>query len=194
MRDSIQTLAVFCGSSSGHNPLYTEAAKAIAETMADNNIALVYGGGNRGLMGIVAETVHQRGGYVIGVIPQLLNRADVVMRKVENELIVAHDMHERKALMYERSDGFIALPGGIGTLEELLEVYTWLQLGYHKKPVAVLNIGGFFDHLLDLLTHANGEGFIKDDIMNSLIVADDIPSLFEQLDRWDAQLGDKLSP
>ncbi len=194
MRDSIQTLAVFCGSSSGHNPLYTEAAKAIAETMADNNIALVYGGGNRGLMGIVAETVHRRGGYVIGVIPQLLNRADVVMRKVENELIVAHDMHERKALMYERSDGFIALPGGIGTLEELLEVYTWLQLGYHKKPVAVLNIGGFFDHLLDLLTHANGEGFIKDDIMNSLIVADDIPSLFERLDRWDAQLGDKLSP
>lgn len=193
MGDSIKTLAVFCGSSSGHNPLYAEAAEAIAETMADNNIALVYGGGNRGLMGIVAETVHHRGGHVIGVIPQLLNRPDVVMRKVENELIIARDMHERKALMYERSDGFVALPGGIGTFEEILEVYTWLQLGYHKKPVAILNIGSFFDHLIDLLTHANGEGFIKDDILNSLIVADDVPSLFEQLDRWNVQLGDKLS-
>ena len=194
MRDSIQTLAVFCGSSNGHNPLYTEAAQAIAETMVENNIGLVYGGGNRGLMGIVAETIHQRGGYVIGIIPELLNRPDVVIRKVEDELIVASDMHERKALMYERSDGFVALPGGIGTLEEILEIYTWLQLGYHKKPVALLNIGGFYDHLIELLTHANGEGFLKDDIMNSLIIADDVPSLFEQLDHWEVRLGDKLTP
>lgn len=194
MRDPIQTLAVFCGSSNGHNPLYTEAAQAIAETMVENNIGLVYGGGNRGLMGIVAETIHQRGGYVIGIIPELLNRPDVVIRKVEDELIVASDMHERKALMYERSDGFVALPGGIGTLEEILEIYTWLQLGYHKKPVALLNTGGFYDHLIELLTHANGEGFLKDDIMNSLIIADDVPSLFERLDHWEVRLGDKLTP
>ncbi|NLZ76855.1 MAG: TIGR00730 family Rossman fold protein [Spirochaetales bacterium] len=190
----MRTLAVFCGSSSGNDPLYTEAAVALAETMADHEIALVYGGGSRGLMGTVAETVQRRGGYVVGVIPHLLNRPDVVTRKVENELIVARDMHERKALMYERSDGFVALPGGIGTLEELLEVYTWLQLGYHAKPVALLNVGGFFDHLLELFVHAKGEGFIKADILDSLIVTDDISTLFERLDRWDVALGDKLSP
>lgn len=194
MNDRIRALAVFCGSSNGHNRLYTEAAEAIAETMAAKHIGLVYGGGNRGLMGIIAEKVHTQGGYVIGVIPQLLNRPDVVMHKVQDELIIANDMHERKALMYEKSDGFVALPGGIGTLEEILEVYTWLQLGYHKKPVALLNIGGFYDHLIELFHHAHTEGFVKADILNSLIIADDVPTLFESLELWEAHLGDKLSP
>ena len=190
----LQTLAVFCGSSTGTNPRLAEGAEELGAAMAEKHLSLVYGGGNRGLMGIVAQSLYERGGNVIGVLPEALNRKDVRLHTVENELIIVPTMHERKAKMYSLADAFIALPGGIGTLEELLEIFTWLQLGYHQKPVAILNLAGFYDQLLDFLSYSVQQGFLKQDHLNALIVDQDIDSLLEKLEEWDPKLSDKLSP
>lgn len=190
--NTIKTLAVFCGSSEGANPLYKETAQELGKQMHHQHITLVYGGGNRGLMGIVAESLYSLGGRVIGVLPQALNRSDVRLHQVEERLIVVPTMHERKATMYELADAFVALPGGIGTFEEILEVYTWLQLGYHTKPVALLNIAGFYDSLLAFLEHSVQEGFLKADHFAALIVESDIGKLFEHLQYWEGKLSDKL--
>ncbi|MDC7230269.1 MAG: TIGR00730 family Rossman fold protein [Sphaerochaetaceae bacterium] len=190
----LQTLAVFCGSSTGTNPRLAEGAKELGIAMAEKHLSLVYGGGNRGLMGIVAQSLYERGGNVIGVLPEALNRKDVRLHTVENELIIVPTMHERKAKMYSLADAFIALPGGIGTLEEILEIFTWLQLGYHQKPVAILNLAGFYDQLLDFLSYSVQQGFLKQDHLNALIVDQDIDSLLEKLEEWEPKLSDKLSP
>lgn len=191
--NTIKTIAVFCGSSVGTKPLYEERAIVLGKLLKTYDISLVYGGGNRGLMGVVAETVHHLGGKVIGVLPEKLNRDDVRMRVVEDELIVVPTMHERKAKMYELADAFIALPGGIGTFEEILEVYTWLQLGYHQKPVALLNTDGFYDRLLDFLNHACKEGFLHKDHLEALIVEQDEETLLKRLQTIRLDLSDKLS-
>lgn len=190
--NTIKTLAVFCGSSEGANPLYKETAQELGKQMHVQHVTLVYGGGNRGLMGIVAESLYSLGGRVIGVLPQALNRSDVRLHPVEERLIVVPTMHERKATMYELADAFVALPGGIGTFEEILEVYTWLQLGYHTKPVALLNIAGFYDSLLAFLEHSVQEGFLKADHFAALIVESDIERLFDRLQCWEVKLSDKL--
>lgn len=155
----MKCITVFCGSSSGNREIYTEHAAATGRFLAQQGIDLVFGGGKVGLMGVLADSALESGGRVTGVIPGFLKTKEVAHEKL-TELIVVKTMHERKALMHEMSDGFMALPGGYGTLEELFEMLTWGQLGLHPKPVGVLNINGFFDHLLLLLDHMVQEGFV----------------------------------
>jgi uncharacterized protein (TIGR00730 family) len=153
-------ICVFCGSNTGRNGKYVEAAVALGEALVERRLGLVYGGGWVGLMGQVANTVLAAGGQVVGVIPKALADLEVAHQGL-TELHVVGSMHERKALMAELSRGFIALPGGFGTFEELCEVITWTQLGFHGKPCGILNIEGYFDPLLAMFDHATREGFIK---------------------------------
>jgi hypothetical protein len=153
-------MCVYCGSGTGKNPLYVKAAATLGQSMAKEGIALVYGGGSLGLMGEVARSVLKHKGQVTGIIPQFLSEKERMLRDV-HELIVTEDMHQRKRLMFERSDAFVALPGGIGTLEELIEQLTWAQLGRHTKPIILANIDGFWQPLLALLAHMREEAFIR---------------------------------
>ncbi len=156
----LRNICVFCGSGTGKSPAYAAAAQHLGRTMAEAGIGLVYGGGSLGLMGEVARSVLAHGGYVTGIIPGFLSKRERMLTEV-NELIVTEDMHERKRLMFERSDAFVALPGGIGTLEELIEQLTWSQLGRHEKPIILANIEGFWDPLKVLLEHMRVEAFIR---------------------------------
>ena len=156
----MKSITVFCGSNSGFRSDYAEAAKRLGGLLVANGIRLVYGGGKVGLMGIIADEVMHLGGTVIGIIPDSLERKEVGHRAV-TELRVVNSMHERKAMMAELADGFIAMPGGIGTFEEYFEILTWAQLGFHHKPCAILNIAGYYDGLLDLCDTAVGEGFLR---------------------------------
>ena len=149
----IKTVCVYCGSGPGTNPHFVEAAIGLGKIMAENGIRLVYGGGSLGLMGAIATSVLDHGGVVTGIIPDFLTARENALTRVQ-EMIVTPDMHERKRLMFERSDAFVALPGGIGTLEELVEQLTWQQLGRHAKPVLLANIDGFWEPLFALLTYA----------------------------------------
>ena len=149
---TIKTVCVYCGSGPGTNPRFVEAAIAFGKALAENGIRLVYGGGSIGLMGAVATSVLDHGGTVTGIIPEFLTNRENALKRVQ-ELIVTPDMHERKRLMFEHSDAFVALPGGVGTLEELVEQLTWQQLGRHTKPILLANIDGFWEPLLALLAH-----------------------------------------
>ncbi len=155
-----QAICVYCGSGDGSNPAYVEAARSLGKSMADAGIGLVYGGGSLGLMGETARTVLANGGRVTGIIPSFLSLKERMLREVQ-ELIVVDDMHERKRLMFEKSDAFVALPGGIGTLEELVEQLTWSQLGRHDKPIVLANIAGFWEPFRMLLAHMRTEAFIR---------------------------------
>jgi uncharacterized protein (TIGR00730 family) len=156
----MKAIAVYCGASSGANPLYAEAARALARVLVEHNIGLVYGGGNVGLMGVIADEVLRLGGDVTGVIPRALVAREVGHTGL-TRIFVVKDMHERKAMMADLADGFIAMPGGMGTLEELFEMLTWSQLGIHAKPVGVLNVNGFFDGLVAFIGHQHAEGFVR---------------------------------
>lgn len=156
----MKRIAVYCGSNKGRRPEYAAAAKSLGTLLAREKIELVYGGGMVGLMGIVADAVLQHGGHVIGVIPEKLVIKEVVHEKLP-DLRVVKTMHERKALMAELSDGFIALPGGYGTFEEFFEVLAWGQLGWHHKPFGLLDVAGYYRHLHAFLDHSQNEGFIK---------------------------------
>lgn len=156
----MKSITVFCGSNSGFRNDYAEAARSLARLFVAQNIRLVYGGGNVGLMGIIADEVMRTGGEVIGIIPESLDQKEVGHRGL-TELRVVSSMHERKAQMAELADGFIAMPGGIGTFEEFFEILTWAQLGFHDKPCAVLNIAGYYDGLLALCDNAVAEGFLR---------------------------------
>jgi uncharacterized protein (TIGR00730 family) len=178
--NEIKTVCVYCGSGAGTNPRFVEAAHALGKILAENGVSLVYGGGSVGLMGAVADSVRDHGGHVIGIIPQfLVTRENAVARG--QELVVTPDMHERKRLMFERSDAFVALPGGIGTLEELVEQLTWQQLGRHTKPVLIADIDGFWEPLLALLAHMRATEFIRPafnvDILKAERVEDILPRL-----------------
>ena len=181
----MKRICVYCGSSPGANPAHREAAENLGALLATRGIALVYGGGNVGLMGIVADAALRAGGEVIGVIPTALMDKELGHSGV-TKLHVTASMHERKQLMADLSDGFIALPGGIGTLEELFETFTWLQLGFHDKPVGLLNIAGFYDHLLTFLRHATAERFMRDAHLESLLVETDAVVLLERMTRFHA--------
>jgi len=161
----MQRICVFCGANPGHNPLYRNEAEKLGRLLAARGIELVYGGGNVGLMGVVADACLSAGGSVIGVIPQALMGKEVDGRHVEhralNRLEIVDSMHTRKARMAELADGFIAMPGGFGTFEEFCEILTWGQLGFHVKPMGLLNVNGFYDPLLALFDHAVGEGFLR---------------------------------
>lgn len=166
----INSICVFCGSSAGNGPFFAETAELLGKTIGKEGISLVYGGGNIGLMRVTAEAVLREGAAVTGVIPELINSRVSPLEGIKT--IVTKDMHERKAKMYELSDAFIALPGGLGTLEELLEIFTWKHLGYHEKPVAILDINGFYTNLIKLMKKMADSGFLKKSHMESLIVAD----------------------
>jgi len=189
----IKNIAVFCGSSVGNNPLYEQKAIDLGKTLYNNQIGLVYGGGNRGLMGVIAKTVFALGGSVTGVLPEALNLPSVRQVVVETKLIVVPTMHDRKAKMYSLADAFIALPGGIGTFEEFLEVFSWLQLGYHHKPVALLNTAGFYDPLLQLFQHSSNEGFLHKDLLDALIVEEDENLLLKRMQGISLTIKDKLA-
>ncbi|MBM3364087.1 MAG: TIGR00730 family Rossman fold protein [Betaproteobacteria bacterium] len=176
----MQRLCVYCGSAAGHDAVYAKAARELGLAIAQRGMSLVYGGGHVGLMGIVADAALAAGAKVTGVIPTALMDSEVGHTQL-TELRVVKDMHERKALMAELADGFVALPGGIGTLEELFEVITWLQLGYHRKPVGLLNTQGFYDDLLRMLNKQRDTGFLKPAHHALLITEADTAALLDRL-------------
>ena len=165
----MKSLCVFCGSSAGRDPAYADAARALGVTLAERGITLVFGGGYVGLMGMVADAALGAGGEVIGVIPEALVEREIEHKNL-TKLHVVRSMHERKALMSELSDGFIALPGGNGTLEEFFEVLTWAQLGEHEKPCGLLNVAGFYDPLLAVFDHMTESGFVSDEHRKLVLV------------------------
>lgn len=182
---SIKSICVYCGSSSGRQPLYADAAVSLAESLVKRNIRLVYGGAGIGIMGWLADQVLQRGGEVIGVIPEALAHKEIAHANL-TELHVTRSMHERKMRMAELADGFIALPGGIGTLEELFEIWTWAQLGFHQKPCGLLNVGNYYDALIQFLDHMQAEQFVKAHHHDMLMVETDADSLLERFGSYQA--------
>jgi uncharacterized protein (TIGR00730 family) len=176
----VRRVCVYAGSNPGTDPAYAEAAQALAGTMAERGIGLVYGGGKVGLMGVLADTMLAHGGEAIGVMPQALIDREIGHAGL-TELRVVHSMHERKALMAELADAFVAVPGGIGTLEELIEVYTWSQLGIHDKACGLLNVRGYYDHLAAFLDHAVAEGFLRPEHRTVLSVASEPADLLDRL-------------
>jgi len=176
----LRSVCVFCGSNPGLNPEYAEAAQAFGRALAEQGLTLVYGGGNVGLMGAVADAALAAGGNVVGVIPSFLKDKEVAHLGV-SELIVTHSMHERKAKMAELSDAFVALPGGLGTFEELFEMLTWSQLHIHAKPVALYNVNGFYDRLLDFVRHASAEGFMRKENLALLQAGDSADGVLSAL-------------
>jgi uncharacterized protein (TIGR00730 family) len=179
----VTRVCVFCGSSDGARPVYGDAARAFGAELARRRIGLVYGGGSVGLMGVLADTVLAAGGEVIGVIPRGLASRELAHSGLTEQRVVA-SMHERKATMAALSDGFVALPGGLGTLEETLEMLTWVQLGIHDKPVAVLNVDGYYDGLLKLLATAVREGFVRREYFDLLLFADTPIEVLDRLATW----------
>jgi hypothetical protein len=178
--DQIKTVCVYCGSGPGSNPRFVEAALALGKIFAENNIRLVYGGGSVGLMGAVAQGTLDHGGQVTGIIPDFLRSREHMLTRVQ-EMIITPDMHERKRLMFEHSDAFVALPGGIGTLEELVEQMTWQQLGRHTKPVLLANIDGFWEPLLALLAHMRETEFIRPALNIEVLKADRVDDILPRL-------------
>jgi uncharacterized protein (TIGR00730 family) len=176
----IDTVCVYCGSGPGTNPAFVEAARRLGRILAENRVGLVYGGGSVGLMGALASAVLDHGGTVTGVIPEFLIAREQMLNRVQ-EVVVTRDMHERKRIMFERADAFVALPGGIGTLEEVVEQMTWAQLGRHNKPILIANIDGFWDPLCTLLDHMTSLEFIRSGLSINLMVVDRIESILPKL-------------
>src|SRR6202051_2933266 len=178
--NKIKTVCVYCGSGPGNNPRFVEAAIEFGKILAENRIRLVYGGGSIGLMGAVATSVLDHGGTVTGIIPTFLTARENALKRVQ-EMIVTPDMHERKRLMFERPDAFVALPGGVGTLEELVEQLTWQQLGRHSKPVLLANIDGFWEPLLVLLAHMRATQFIRPTLALDILKAERVEDILPRL-------------
>ena len=186
----LRSVTVFCGSSAGARPTYAESAAALGREVAARGMRLVYGGASVGLMGAVADAALGAGGQVVGVIPQHLVDREMAHPGL-SELHVTATMHERKALMAELADGFVALPGGVGTLEELFEIYTWNQLGLHAKPLALFNVRGYYDGLASFLDLAVAERFVTPQHRAMLLVAEELGELLDGLDGWSAPSRDK---
>ena len=179
----IKSICIYCGSSQGRRDSYTSAAHAVAEALVYRDIKLIYGGAGIGIMGLVADRVMQLGGQVVGVIPKALAHKEVAHQNL-TELHITQSMHERKMLMAELADGFIALPGGIGTLEELFEIWTWAQLGFHHKPCGFLNVDGYFDLLIEFLDHVREESFVKREYHDMLIVDTNPANLLDRFVKY----------
>jgi uncharacterized protein (TIGR00730 family) len=176
----MKRLAVYCGSATPENPVYIDSARAVGRGLAERGIGVVYGGGRLGLMGAVADSALAAGGEVIGVIPEALVGAEVAHRGC-TELHVVKNMHERKALFTDLSDGFVTIPGGVGTMDELWEAISWAQLGYHTKPVGVLNVAGFYDQLVAFNSHMIDTGFIREQHSGIMIVRDELSALLDAM-------------
>jgi uncharacterized protein (TIGR00730 family) len=179
----LSSICVFCGSNAGADPAYLEAAEAVGRALAQRGVRVVYGGGKVGMMGAVADAARAADGEVIGVIPQAIFDLEIGHTGLD-DLRVVGSMHERKALMAELSDAFIALPGGIGTLEELFEVYTWAQLGIHEKPLGLLDVMGYYQPLVAFLDHAVQERFLRRETRTLLAVSDDLDDLIAAFETW----------
>ncbi|MFY9658414.1 MAG: TIGR00730 family Rossman fold protein [Methylocystis sp.] len=179
---NIRNICVYCGSSPGHDPRHEAAARALGAAIADAGIGLVFGGGSCGLMGVVARAALHAGGEVCGIIPDFLGKREIALEGL-TELCVVADMHQRKRLMFEKSDAFVALPGGIGTLEELAEQLTWIQLGRHEKPLVIADIGCFWRPLLRLFAHMREEGFIKANYEIRYLVAERVEDIIPMIRR-----------
>jgi uncharacterized protein (TIGR00730 family) len=176
----IKSICVYCASGPGTNPAYVAAAKSLGRILSENGVRLIYGGGSVGLMGAIADAVLESGGEITGIIPEfLMNREHMLLRAQER--IVTRDMHERKRIMFERADAFVALPGGVGTLEELVEQITWAQLGRHKKPILIANIDGFWDPLCVLLDRMRETLFIRPGFTVDVLVADRVEDILPKL-------------
>ena len=189
----MRSVCVYCGSGSGEDPAYAAAARTLGRTLAENGVRLVYGGGGLGLMGEVARATLEAGGQVTGIIPSFLVEREHMLREV-TDLLVTADMHERKKLMFDRSDAFIALPGGIGTLEELVEQLTWSQLGQHTKPIVVANIANFWTPFLALLHHMRNEAFIRRGLEVRFGVVTDAREILPRVTELYAELGGAVAP
>lgn len=176
----IQTVCVYCGSGPGTNPAYVAAAEELGRTFAAEGIRLVYGGGSLGLMGTVAKSVLRNGGKVTGIIPEFLVARERMLRDVD-ELVVTEDMHARKRMMFQRADAFVALPGGLGTLEETVEMLTWAQLGQHEKPILLANIANFWQPLIALMKHMRQDAFIREGLSVRYLVADTVGEIVPML-------------
>lgn len=187
------TLTVFCGSSPGFDPIYVEAAASVGGRMAARGMDLVYGGGHVGLMGTVADAAVRGGAHVTGVIPRALQAREEVNENL-SELILVDSMHERKTIMADRADGFLALPGGPGTLEELTEQWTWAQLGIHAKPVALLNVDGYFDPLIAFAANMHDRGFTHPRFIHMLIVGSEIDDVLDRLEAYTPPARAAASP
>lgn len=186
----IKRLCVYCGSSPGRRPEYVRAARALADIMVKNGIDLVYGGASVGVMGEIADAVLKNGGKVTGVIPKGLFVKEVAHTGI-SELLEVGSMHERKATMAELSDAFIALPGGLGTIEEFFEIWTWAQLGMHRKPCGLLNAGRYYDKLIDFINHAVSEQFIKEKYRSMVFVEEQPDILIQKLESYEAPETEK---
>lgn len=184
------SICVFCGSSKGNKTVYQNAAIKLAELLVEKNITLVYGGGDVGLMGILADAVLAGGGKAIGVIPKALAEKEVAHQGL-TELHVVSSMHERKAMMAELSDGFIAMPGGIGTLEEIIEVFTWTQLGIHSKPCGLLNVNGYYNQLFDFLQHMVDQEFLKPFHLSMMVMENEPDKLLQAMKNANVEYIDK---
>lgn len=186
------TIAVFCGSTMGNKEIYRERTIELGKTMVNEGASLVYGGGNRGLMGVLAHTVSDGGGHVTGVLPKAMNIESVTRGAAGGETIIVENMHERKKKMYDMADGFIALPGGIGTFEEFCEIYTWRQLGYISGNIALYNVNDYYNPFLVLLDKAVEEGFLMKAVRDILIVSDDPEYIITHLRQDRRELPSKL--
>ncbi len=186
----MKRICVFCSSNNGADPIYLETAKKLGVFLVKEKIELVYGGGRVGLMGKIADTVMENGGKVIGVIPEALAEKEVAHEGL-TELKVVSSMHERKALMAELSDGFIALPGGFGTFEELCEIITWAQLGFHDKPCGFLNINSYYEPLIELFDKATNEGFVRQEHRNIVLIQEDIQKMIEAMREYKPPILEK---
>jgi uncharacterized protein (TIGR00730 family) len=184
----VKRVCVYCGSSEGRDPRYREAAVRVGHALAERGLGLVYGGGGIGLMRVVADAVMEHGGAVIGVIPHGLAAREVAHRGVK-EMRVVPSMHARKTLMAELADAFLTLPGGFGTFEELFESVTWAQLGIHRKPLGLLNVAGYFDHLVSFVDHAVAEGFVPPRGRDLVVVGDEPGALLDRLAAYEAPAG-----
>ncbi len=182
--EEINSLCVFCGSRVGNDPAYISTARELAEEMVRRNIRLVYGAGNIGIMGEVADAVSKSGGKITGIIPDFLDELEVG-RKESDKFIVTKSMHERKALMFEASDAFVTLPGGLGSLDETFEILTWRQLGLHDKPIIILDVNGYWEPLSALIDSVVSKGFAAETIKDLYTVVDSVESVFEVLSKAD---------
>ena len=187
----MKRICVFCGSSPGSSPEYAKAAKQLGYTLASRDIGLVYGGAKVGIMGQIAKSVLEKGGEVIGVIPKELVEKEVAFTDLA-DLRVVNSMHERKALMADLSDGFIALPGGLGTIEEFFEVVTWAQLGIHPKPCGLLNVKQYYNRLLDFLDHTVNENFVELEHRSMILVDENLEKLLQKFESYHPPITDKV--
>lgn len=185
---TIRSICVYCGSAEGDDPAFVASAEALGRAMAEAGIGLVYGGGRLGLMGTIARAVLEQGGHVTGIIPDFLKAREMLLMEAQ-ETIIVPDMHTRKRLMFERADAFVALPGGIGTLEELVEQMTWAQLGRHTKPILLLDVNGFWKPFLSLLAHMHQSGFIRPGLEIHTLVAERVTDVLPMLERRVARRG-----